>query len=233
MGVNGRPEYVRQAIDASLKRLGVDFVDLYYLHRVDPNVPVEETVGEMAAQVQAGKVRWLGLSETSAETLSRACKVHPIIAMESEYSLWARDPEGEVLGTCREKGVALVAYSPLGRAMLTGKLTQDQLGDGDVRRNLPRFQGSNFEANLQKVRQMQELARQRDCSPAQLVLAWVLARGDDIVPIPGTKRRTFLEENAHAVEIRLSKDEVDTLSALFDEVAGPRYSEAQRKIWAA
>lgn len=233
MGVNGRPEYVRQAIDASLKRLGVDFVDLYYLHRVDPNVPVEETVGEMAAQVQAGKVRWLGLSETSVDTLSRVSKVHPIIAMESEYSLWARDPESAVLEACRARGVALVAYSPLGRAMLTGRLSQDDLGDGDVRRNLPRFQGTNFQANLEKVKRLAEFARQRDCTPAQLALAWVLARGDDIIPIPGTKRRTYLEENVGALDIRLGEADVEILATLFRDVAGSRYSEAQRRIWAA
>jgi aryl-alcohol dehydrogenase-like predicted oxidoreductase len=235
MGVNGRPDYIRSAIDASLKRLQVDMVDLYYLHRVDPHVPVEETVGAMAEQVAAGKVRWLGLSETSAATLERAVSVHPIIAMESEYSLWARDPEESVLDACRVKGVALVAYSPLGRAMLTGTLrSEDELDADDYRRRLPKFQGGNFTGNLAAVDKLQAFAAGRGHSPAQIALAWLLAQGDDIVPIPGTKRRRYLEENAAAADIDLSAEDIAALDAIFvGSIAGSRYGEAAQAVWSS
>ncbi len=235
MGINGRPDYVRSAIDASLKRLQVDMIDLYYLHRVDPHVPVEETVGAMAEQVAAGKVRWLGLSETSAATLERAISVHPIIAMESEYSLWARDPESSVLDACRANGVALVAYSPLGRAMLTGALrSEKQLDADDYRRLLPKFQDDNFAANLAVVDKLQAFAASRGHSAAQIALAWLLALGDDIIPIPGTKRRHYLEENAKAADIDLSDEDVSELDAIFvGSVAGSRYSEAAQAVWSS
>lgn len=235
MGVNGRPDYVRSAIDASLQRLQVDIIDLYYLHRVDPHVPVEETVGAMAEQVAAGKVRWLGLSETSAATLDRACSVHSIIAMESEYSLWARDPEESVLDACREKGVALVAYSPLGRAMLTGALrSENELGADDYRRRLPKFRGDNFTGNLALVDRLQAFAAERQVSAAQIALAWVLARGEDIIPIPGTKRRRFLEENASAVDVDLSAGDIAALDAIFvGSVSGDRYPASAKTVWSS
>lgn len=228
-GVNGRPEYVRQACDASLRRLGTDHVDLYYQHRVDPQVPIEETVGAMGELVRAGKVRFLGLSEAGPETLRRAVREFPISALQTEYSLWSRDPEDELLATCRELGIGFVAYSPLGRGFLTGQIrTPDDLAEGDYRRSSPRFQGENFARNLELVRRVEAMAREKGCTPAQLALAWVLAQGDDVVPIPGTKRRRWLEENVDALDVELSPDDL----ARLDEVAprgaaaGTRYPEA-------
>lgn len=232
VGVNGKPEYVRAACDASLKRLGVDHVDLYYQHRVDRDTPIEETVGAMADLVRAGKVRYLGLSEAAPATVRRACKVHPIAALQTEYSLWSRDPEQELLATCRELGVGFVAYSPLGRGFLTGRFkTFEDLPEDDYRRRHPRFQGENFEKNLELVRRVEEIARKKGCTPAQLALAWVLAQGEFIVPIPGTKRRKYLEENAGAMDVRLSRQELDQIAAAAPpaRVSGARYAEAALK----
>ncbi|MGN6235189.1 aldo/keto reductase [Dyella sp.] len=229
-GISGRPEYVRAACDASLKRLGVDTIDLYYQHRVDPSVPIEETVGAMAELVQAGKVRYLGLSEASGATLERACKVHPIAALQSEFSLWTRDPQTNgMLDACRRLGVTLVAYSPLGRGFLTGAITKPEDFDADdYRRHSPRFQGENFARNLSLVEQVQALAARKGCTPAQLALAWVLAQGQDIVAIPGTKRRSRLDENLGALQVELSAAELAAIDAVFppDAAAGPRYPEA-------
>jgi aryl-alcohol dehydrogenase-like predicted oxidoreductase len=221
-GYNGRPDYVHQACDASLRRLAVDHIDLYYQHRVDPDVPIEETVGAMAELVDAGKVRFLGLSEAGAETIRRAHAVHPISALQSEYSLWTRDPEDEILPLVRELGIGFVAYSPLGRGFLTGAITSpEDFAEDDFRRHNPRFQGENFRKNLDLVERVKEIAREKGCTPGQLALAWVMARGGDVVPIPGTKRRKYLEENAEAVEVRLSGEEL----ARIDEVA-PRGAAA-------
>ncbi|HET8715417.1 MAG TPA: aldo/keto reductase [Holophagaceae bacterium] len=228
-GVNGRPEYVRAACDASLARLGVDHIDLYYQHRLDPEVPIEETVGAMAELVKAGKVRHLGLSEVSPATLRRAWTVHPIAAVQSEYSLWTRDPEQGILAACRELGTGFVAYSPLGRGFLTGAFkAASDLAPDDYRRNTPRFQGENFDRNQALVAKVEAMARAKGCTPAQLALAWVLAQGQDIVPIPGTKKRPRLEENAAAAAIRLSAEELAALDAAFppDAAAGTRYPEA-------
>ncbi len=228
-GVDGRPEYVRKACDASLERLGVDHIDLYYQHRVDLDVPIEETVGAMAELVAAGKVRQLGLSEASAATLRRAAKVHPITALETEYSLWTRDVEDEILATCRELGVGFVAYSPLGRGFLTGRFeSPDDLPADDWRRHNPRFQGENFRKNLELARRVEAIAREKGCTPAQLALAWVLHQGDDVVPIPGTTRRKHLEENAAAAEIELTKSDLERIGEALprDLVAGTRYPEA-------
>jgi aryl-alcohol dehydrogenase-like predicted oxidoreductase len=229
-GVNGRPEYVRASCDGSLKRLGADHIDLYYQHRVDANVPIEETVGAMADLVAAGKVRYLGLSEASAQNIERASKVHTITALQSELSLWTRDPEENgVLDACRKLGIALVAYSPLGRGFLTGAITKlDDFDADDFRRGNPRFQGENFARNLQLVKQVQLLAQEKGCTPAQLALAWVLAQGSDIVPIPGTKRRSRLDENLDALDVHLSKDELDSIECIFpvSAVAGERYAPA-------
>jgi aryl-alcohol dehydrogenase-like predicted oxidoreductase len=226
-GQNGRPEYVRQAAEASLKRLGVDHIDLYYQHRVDPATPIEETVGAMAELVQAGKVRYLGLSEASPETLRRASAVHPITALQTEYSLWSREPEDEILPTCRELGIGFVAYSPLGRGFLTGAIQSiDDLDEDDYRRFSPRFQGENFQRNLDLVTKISELAADKAVTPAQLALAWVLSQGEDIVPIPGTKRRARLEENAAAVDVVLSDDELREIADALPEAAGLRYPEA-------
>jgi aryl-alcohol dehydrogenase-like predicted oxidoreductase len=215
-GASGRPEYVRAACDASLKRLGVDTIDLYYQHRVDPEVPIEETVGAMAALIRAGKVRYLGLSEASPETIRRAHAVHPISALQTEYSLWIRDPEEEILSTVRELGIAFVAYSPLGRGFLSGDIKRkEDLAPDDWRRTNPRFQGENFRRNLELVRRVEAIASERGCTTAQLALAWVLAQGDDIISIPGTKRRSYLEQNAGAVEIQLTSKELKRI----DEVA--------------
>jgi aryl-alcohol dehydrogenase-like predicted oxidoreductase len=223
---------VRKACDASLKRLGVDHIDLYYQHRVDRTVPIEETVGAMADLVRAGKVRYLGLSEASPATIQRAVEEHPITALQTEYSLWTRDPEDEVLPICRELGVGFVAYSPLGRGFLTGRFRSiDDLPLDDYRRQSPRFQGENFPLNLDLVRQVEEIARRKRCTPSQLALAWVLAQGDDIVPIPGTKQRKYLEENTRAIEVELS----DADLAEIDEVApkgvavGERYNEGSMR----
>ena len=232
-GVNGRPEYVRKSCDDSLKRLGVDYIDLYYQHRVDRDTPIEETVGAMADLVKAGKVRHLGLSEASAATIERAHKVHPIAALQAEYSLWTRDPETTgTLDACRKLGIALVAYSPLGRGFLTGAIkSPDDFDADDYRRNNPRFQGENFTRNLKLVEQVRKLASDKGCTPSQLALAWVLAQGDDILPIPGTKRRKYLEENAHAIEVKLEKSELEALDKAFpaDIAAGDRYAEAMMK----
>jgi aryl-alcohol dehydrogenase-like predicted oxidoreductase len=226
--IDGRPEYVREAIDASLARLGVDHVDLYYQHRVDANTPIEETVGAMAELVAAGKVRHLGLSEASATTIRRAHAVHPITALQSEYSLWSRDPEGAVLDTCRELGIGLVPYSPLGRGFLAGRFTSpDELADDDFRKAHPRFTGDNLAQNLRLAERVRELAEAKGVTPAQYALAWVLSRGDDVVPIPGTKRRSYLEENAAASEVELSAEELELLDAEFPPgaAAGDRYAD--------
>jgi aryl-alcohol dehydrogenase-like predicted oxidoreductase len=223
--IDGSPDYVRAAIDASLQRLGVEHVDLYYQHRVDANTPIEETVGAMAELVAAGKVTHLGLSEASAETIRRAHAVHPIAALQSEYSLWTRDPEGDVLETCRELGIGLVAYSPLGRGFLAGRFSSpDELDEGDFRKSHPRFSGENLERNQQLVATVKEIAAEKGVTPAQLALAWVLARGDDVVPIPGTKRRSYLEQNAAASDVRLTDDELLRLDAI-GEAAGDRYAD--------
>lgn len=229
-GFNGRPEYVRASVEGSLKRLGVDHIDLYYQHRVDRSVPIEETVGAMADLVRAGKVRWLGLSEASAATLERAHKVHPIAALQSEYSLWTRDvDESGALAMCRKLGVTLVAYSPLGRGFLAGAFKSPADFDADdYRRHSPRFQGENFARNLALVAKVEAMAASRGCTPAQLALAWVLAQGEDIVPIPGTKRRKYLDENIGALTVKLGADELAALDAVFPAgaVAGLRYPEA-------
>lgn len=232
-GINGRPDYIHQAIDGSLKRLGVETLDLYYQHRMDPNVPIEETVGAMADLVRAGKVRYLGLSEASAATLERAHKVHPISALQSEYSLWSRDQESNsCLEACRRLGVAFVPYSPLGRGFLTGALkSADDFAIDDFRRFSPRFQGENFGKNLLLVEQVQTLAAEKGVTAGQLALAWVLAQGDHLIPIPGTKQRKYLEENVDALEVKLSASELDALQAIFpaSAVAGLRYAEATMK----
>jgi aryl-alcohol dehydrogenase-like predicted oxidoreductase len=228
-GVNGRPEYVRRSCEGSLRRLGVETIDLYYLHRVDPNTPIEETVGAMAGLVDEGKVRWLGLSEVSPETLRRACGVHPITAVQSEYSLWSRDPEDGVLAACRELGVGFVPYSPLGRGFLTGQFQRfEDLEPDDYRRHSPRFQGENFQKNLDLVKRIGEIAAAKKCTPAQLALAWVLAQGDDIVPIPGTKRRKYLEENVGALDMTLTADDLQRIDEVTPKgaAAGLRYPEA-------
>lgn len=228
-GINGSPAYVKQACDASLKRLGVDVIDLYYQHRKDPSVAIEETVGAMAELVKAGKVRWLGLSEVGPKTLKKAVAVHPIAAVQSEYSLWSREPEDGVLAACREHGVGFVPYSPLGRGFLTGQLTKpEDLAADDYRRHSPRFQGENFAKNLELVAKVKELAVKKHCTPAQLALAWVLAQGDDIIPIPGTKRRTYLDENLGALDVVLSKEDLSAIDAIAprDVAAGLRYPAA-------
>lgn len=229
-GVNGRPDYIRKAIDGTLRRLGVETLDLYYQHRIDPNVAIEETVGAMAELVQQGKVRYLGLSEASAATLERAHKVHPISALQSEYSLWSRDQEHNgCLAACQRLGIAFVPYSPLGRGFLTGALkSPDDFGDDDYRRFSPRFQGENFDKNLELVKQVQALAADKGVSAGQLALAWVLAQGEFIIPIPGTKQRRYLEENAAAVSISVSQAELAALDAIFpvEATAGLRYPEA-------
>ena len=227
-GVNGKPEYVRQSCEGSLKRLGTDHIDLYYQHRVDPETPIEETVGALAELVQEGKIRYIGLSEAGANTLRRAVKVHPIAALQTEYSLWTRDPEAEILPTCRELGIGFVAYSPLGRGFLTGQFKKfEDLEADDYRRNSPRFQGENFQKNLDLVKQVELMAREKECQPAQLALAWVLAQGDDVVPIPGTKHRKYLEENAGSLEIDLTIDDLRRLNEVFPSgaAAGERYPE--------
>ena len=228
-GVSGKPDYVRQSCDASLRRLGIDHIDLYYQHRVDPATPIEDTVGAMAQLVKEGKVRYLGLSEAGPETLRRAVKVHPIAALQTEYSLWTRDPEDNgVLSTCRALGIGFVAYSPLGRGFLTGQFRRfEDLPADDYRRNTPRFQAENFQKNLDLVHKVEEIAKEKGCQPSQLALAWVMAQGDDIVPIPGTKRRKYLEENAAAVEIKLTKEDLARIDAVFppDAASGQRYPE--------
>ena len=228
VGVNGRPDYVRSACEASLRRLQVEVIDLYYQHRVDLNTPIEDTVGAMAELVKAGKVRYLGLSEAAPETIRRAHKVHPIAALQTEYSLWSRDPEGELLDTVRELGIGFVAYSPLGRGFLTAKITNlDGLAKDDWRRGMPRFEQENFRRNMELVEKIRAIAASNGCTPAQLALAWVMAQGDDIVPIPGTKRRQYLEENVGALDIRLTPEELTEIDSLIPPgaAAGSRYSE--------
>ncbi len=228
LGIDGSPAYVKRACDASLQRLGVDTIDVYYQHRVDPKVPIEETVGAMAELVAAGKVRYLGLSEAAASTIRRAQAVHPIAALQSEYSLWTRDPEDDVLPTCRELGIAFVAYSPLGRGFLTGRFkSPEDVPADDWRRTNPRFQGENFKKNLDLVARVEAIARRRGCTAGQLALAWLLAQGEDIVPIPGTTRRERLEENAAAVDITLTREELSALdeAAPHGVAAGTRYTE--------
>jgi len=229
LGVKGNPEYVKQACEGSLKRLGVDVIDLYYQHRVDKKVPIEDTVGAMAELVREGKVRYLGLSEASPATIRRAHKIHPISALQSEYSLWEREPEDEILPAVRELGIAFVPYSPLGRGFLTGQFKKfEDLPADDYRRNAPRFQGENFQKNLDLVKKIEEMAREKNCTPAQLALAWVLAQGKDIVPIPGTKRRKYLEQNLAASDIRLTPDDLARIDQVAPKgiAAGPRYAEA-------
>ena len=229
MGVNGRPEYVREACAASLKRLGVDYVDLYYQHRVDPDTPVEETWGAMKELVEAGKVRFLGISEAAPETIRRAHEVHPISALQTEYSLWSRDVEDEVLPTVRELGIGFVAYSPLGRGFLTGQIRRfEDLAEDDYRRSSPRFQGENFEKNLQLVDRVREMADEKDLTPGQIALAWLLHQGGDVVPIPGTKRREYLEENAAAVNVTLTDEDLRRIEEVMPKgvAAGERYGEA-------
>ena len=228
LGLNGRPEYVREACHASLKRLGVDHIDLYYQHRVDRTVPIEDTVGAMGDLAQQGKIRYLGLSEASPETLRRAHKVYPLSALQSEYSLWTRDPEDDVLPTCRELGIGFVAYSPLGRGFLTGRFkSPEDFPDDDVRRRHPRFQGGNFQKNLDLVAEVQRIAKAKGCTPAQLALAWLLAQGSDVVPIPGTKRRDRLEENVAAVEVVLTEADLGRIDSVVPKgvAAGSRYPE--------
>ena len=232
-GVSGKPDYIRKSCEGSLKRLGVDYIDLYYQHRVDPTTPIEETVGAMADLVKQGKIRHIGLSEAGASTLRRAVKVHPIAALQTEYSLWTRDPEVEILATCRELGIGFVAYSPLGRGFLTGQIKKfDDLAADDYRRVSPRFQGENFQKNMDLVREVEEIAREKNCRPSQLALAWVLAQGQDIVPIPGTKRRKYLEENAAAVDLKLTAEDLRRLNEAFPSGAasGLRYPEQMMNL---
>jgi aryl-alcohol dehydrogenase-like predicted oxidoreductase len=229
LGVNGKPDYVRSACEASLSRLSVETIDLYYQHRVDPQTPIEETVGAMSRLVEEGKVRHLGLSEASAETIRRAHAVHPIAALQSEYSLWSRDIETDVLPACRELGIGFVAYSPLGRGFLTGQFQKpEDLPENDRRRMFPRFQEENFQQNLRLVERVEEIAASKGCKPAQLALAWVLAQGRDIVPIPGTKRRKYLEENVKAVEVELTEEDLARINEIArpEAIAGTRYPEA-------
>ena len=229
VGQNGRAEYVRSACEASLRRLGVTTIDLYYQHRVDRSVPIEETVGAMAELVRDGKVRYLGLSEASPATIRRAAKVHPIAALQTEYSLWTRDPEDEVLATCRELGIGFVAYSPLGRGFLSGRFKKfEDLPPEDFRRNHPRFQGENFRKNLDLVARVEAIAREKRCTPSQLALAWLLAQGRDIVPIPGTKRREFLEENVGAMDVALTPGDLERIEEVAPKgiTAGDRYPQA-------
>ncbi|BCG60533.1 aldo/keto reductase [Paenibacillus sp. URB8-2] len=232
LGINGRPEYVKQACDASLRRLGVDHIDLYYQHRVDPNTPIEETVGAMADLVQAGKVRYLGLSEASPRTIAKAHAVHSIAALQTEYSLWSREVEDEILPFCREQGIGFVPYSPLGRGFLTGQIKSfDDLEENDYRRFAPRFQGDNFRKNLDLVDRIHEIAKEKGCSSSQLALAWLLSRGDDIAPIPGTKRRSYLEENIGALDITLDENDLHRIEEAAPQgaAAGFRYPEASMK----
>jgi aryl-alcohol dehydrogenase-like predicted oxidoreductase len=224
---DGSAEHVRRSIEGSLERLGTDHVDLYYQHRVDPRVPIEETVGAMAELVEEGKVRHIGLSEAAPETIRRANAIHPITAVQTEYSLWTRDPEAEVLPTCRELGIGFVPYSPLGRGFLAGRFTSpEELDADDFRRTGPRFTGDNLEANLTLAAKVREIAAEKGVTPAQLAIAWVLARGDDLVPVPGTKRRAYLEQNADAVDVELTAEDLARIDAELPQVAGERYNEA-------
>ncbi|MGD0059247.1 MAG: aldo/keto reductase [Verrucomicrobiia bacterium] len=234
IGVNGHPKYVHSACDASLRRLGVDVIDLYYQHRVDPNVPIEDTIGAMSELVDAGKVRWLGMSEAATATLRRAMKIHPIAALQTEYSLWTRDVEAEILPTCRKLGIGFVPYSPLGRGFLGGKIkAAGDLEQGDWRLNMPRFQGENLRRNVEIASRVESLAKKKKCTPAQLALAWLLAQGEDIVPIPGTKRRQYLEENIQAVEVGLTPAELKEIDEKLPlgMTAGDRYpAEAMKAV---
>jgi aryl-alcohol dehydrogenase-like predicted oxidoreductase len=232
-GINGKPDYVRRSCEGSLRRLGVETIDLYYQHRVDPATPIEETVGAMAQLVQEGKIRHIGLSEASPQTLRRAVKVHPITALQTEYSLWSREPEAELLGTCRDLGVGFVAYSPLGRGFLTGQFTCfEDFPEDDYRRSSPRFQGENFQKNLDLVHEIEEIAREKGCKPSQLALAWVLAQDKNIVPIPGTKRRKYLEENVTAIDVKLTEEDMRRIDEIFPAgaAAGQRYPEHMMSI---
>jgi aryl-alcohol dehydrogenase-like predicted oxidoreductase len=231
--VSGKPDYVRRSCEASLRRLGVETIDLYYQHRVDPATPIEETVGALAQLVQEGKIHHIGLSEASPQTLRRAVKVHPITALQTEYSLWSREPENELLATCRELGVGFVAYSPLGRGFLTGQFTHfEDFPADDYRRFSPRFQGENFQKNLDLVHGIEKIAKEKDCQPSQLALAWVLAQDKNVVPIPGTKRRKYLEENVAAIELKLTKEDLKHIEEIFPTgaAAGERYPEHMMKI---
>ena len=232
-GINGRPEYVRQACDASLRRLGIGYIDLYYQHRVDPNTPIEETVEAMADLVREGKIRHIGLSEAGVQTLRRAAKIHPITALQSELSLWSRDPEERILPTCRELGIGFVAYSPLGRGFLTGQIRRfEDFAEDDFRRQSPRFQGENFPKNLDLVKKVEAMALPKRATPSQLALAWVLAQGEDVVPIPGTKRRKYLEENVAALDVKLTAEDLIEIDKVFPVgvAAGERYSEQMKKL---
>ena len=227
-GINGTPEYVRKSCDASLKRLGIDCIDLYYQHRVDPKTPIEETVDAMADLVKQGKVRYLGLSEASSRTMRRASQVHAITALQTEYSLWSRDPEDDILSTCRDLGIGFVAYSPLGRGFIAGRFKRfEDLPEGDQRRGWPRFQGANFQKNLDLANKVAEIAREKNCTASQLALAWVLAQGDDIVPIPGTKHMNYLEDNAESLNVKLAAGDLQRLEEVFPQgvAAGTRYPE--------
>ena len=231
--VNGKPDYVRSSCEGSLRRLGVETIDLYYQHRVDPNTPIEETVGAMAQLVKEGKIRYIGLSEAGPQTIRRASKVQPITALQTEYSLWTRDPEDKILDTCRELGIGFVAYSPLGRGFLTGQFKRfEDLPADDYRRFSPRFQGENFQKNLELVRRVEAIAKEKSCTPAQLALAWVLAQGEDIVPIPGTKRRKYLEDNVGALNVQLTPQDLRRLDEVFPQgaAAGLRYPETMMKV---
>jgi len=231
--VNGKPDYVRKSCENSLRRLGVDYIDLYYQHRVDPNTPIEETVGTMAELVRAGKIRHMGLSEASPKTIRRAMKVHPISALQTEYSMWTRDPEDEILKTCRELGIGFVAYSPLGRGFLTGQFKRfEDLPADDYRRFSPRFQGENFQRNMDLVGRVEEIAKAKGCQASQLALAWVLAQGSDIVPIPGTKRRKYLEENVSALDVQLTTEDMRRIDEVFPygAASGLRYPEHMMAI---
>jgi aryl-alcohol dehydrogenase-like predicted oxidoreductase len=230
-GLNGRPEYVKRACDASLSRLGTDYIDLYYLHRIDPEVPLEETMGAMADLVHEGKVRYLGLSEVSATSLRKASAIHPVTALQSEYSIFVRDIEAEIMASCRELGVAIIPYSPLGRGLLTGKLNSpEQFGDEDFRKDIPMFQGQNFEANLNVAKELENIATAKNCRASQIALAWLSAQGDDIFPIPGTKRRTYLEENTQSCQIKLNVDELNKINLASQQVQGNRKNDSGMKL---
>jgi aryl-alcohol dehydrogenase-like predicted oxidoreductase len=232
-GINGRPEYVHACVDGSLKRLGIETIDLYYQHRVDVNTPIEETVGALGELVKQGKIRYIGLSEAGPETLRRASAVHPISALQTEYSLWSREPEDEIIPTCRALGIGFVPYSPLGRGFLTGAYKSiDDFRSDDFRRNSPRFQGENFEKNLELVRHIERLAGEKGCTPSQLALAWVLAQGEDMVPIPGTKRRKYLEENIGAINVTLTRADLDRIDEIAPKgaAAGDRYTAEAMKL---
>ena len=232
-GVNGKPDYIRKSCEGSLKRLGTDYIDLYYQHRVDPSTPIEETVEGLAELVKEGKIRHIGLSEASAKTIRRAAKVHAITALQTEYSLWSRDPEDEILATCRDLGIGFVAYSPLGRGFLTGQIKRfEDLAPDDFRRGVDRFQGENFHKNVDLVAKVEEIAKQKGCTAPQLALAWVLAQGDDIIPIPGTRRRARLEENLKALDVQLTAPDLKQMEETFPRgiAAGQRYSEQMMKL---